>query len=32
MNVWNNKLDKHIELLLQRYPMLDAVREDIVNA
>lgn len=32
MNVWNNKLNKHIELLLQRYPMLDAVREDIVNA
>ena len=32
MNVWNNKLDKHIELLLQRYPMLDAVRQDIVNA
>lgn len=32
MNVWNNILDKHIELLLQRYPMLDAVREDIVNA
>ena len=32
MKTFNHKLEKHVDLLMERSPQLECVREDFINA